>query len=286
MAGDWIKWVKGLTRRTEVIQIAAGLKLDRRLVAAVCMEFWEWVDDSTTDGNLPGCNSETVDSVVCVPGFGSAMVRVGWLIETPNGMAVAHFDRHNSASSKARALNALRQSKYRERDPRNGTPSRERYESNAPTITREEKRREEDKTKDIAKPPEAANAAKVGKAGVKHLSAQDAKAYALPMHWPTEVREAFVSFIESRYAAGKRCTPKALDLLIKAVESMPPAARLASVNQSIANGYQGIFPAKTTGKGNDVRGTRRNEVVGDSDEHIDIPIYRADASGRVSRQTP
>ncbi len=155
MAGDWIKWVKGLTRRTEVIQIAAGLKLDRRLVAAVCMEFWEWVDDSTTDGNLPGCNSETVDSVVCVPGFGSAMVRVGWLIETPNGMAVAHFDRHNSASSKARALNALRQSKYRERDHRNGTPSRERYESNAPTVTREEKRREEKKQQQQQCTPDA-----------------------------------------------------------------------------------------------------------------------------------
>lgn len=146
--------------------------------------------------------------------------------------------------------------------------------------------RDTDKTKDIAKPPKAADAAKVGDGKVKQLSAQEAKAYPIPMHWPPEVRDAFVSFIECRYAAGKRCTPKAMDELIKVVEKMPPALRLASVSQSIANGYQGIFQVKSTGKANDVRGTRRNEVVGEADERIEIPIYRADASGRVSRQAP
>lgn len=146
--------------------------------------------------------------------------------------------------------------------------------------------RDSEKTKDIAKHPKAADAAKGGGAKVKNLTAQEAKAYPLPMHWPLEVREAFGAFIESQYAAGKRRTPHAIDLLIKAVEAMPPAARLASVNQSVANGYQGIFRVRTNGKGNDVRGNRKNEVVGDSDERIDIPIYRADASGRVSRQAP
>ena len=40
MAG-WIKWQKGLTRRSEVLQIAATVKQDRRRVACACMELWE-----------------------------------------------------------------------------------------------------------------------------------------------------------------------------------------------------------------------------------------------------
>ena len=126
------------------------------------MEFWEWVDDSTTDGTLHGCDTATVDSVVCVPGFGDAMIRVGWLIQTTEGMQISNFDRHNSASSKARALNALRQAKYREKEPRNGdsvTPAlRQRYGNNAPTVTREEKRREEKKQQQQEETPSGAAA--------------------------------------------------------------------------------------------------------------------------------
>ena len=42
MAGDWIAWTKGLTLKREVVAIANRLGLDRRVVACLCMEAWEW----------------------------------------------------------------------------------------------------------------------------------------------------------------------------------------------------------------------------------------------------
>ena len=45
----YIPWVIGLTKRLEVLQMAAMLGRDRRFVAACCCEVWEWADAR------PGC---------------------------------------------------------------------------------------------------------------------------------------------------------------------------------------------------------------------------------------
>jgi len=112
MAGNWIKWVKGLTRRTEVVRMStghlSGINADRRRIAVACMEFWEWADDETTDGALSGCTPAFVDDLVALPGFFAAMVSVGWIVETPQGIVIAHFERHNGESAKQRAMDADR----------------------------------------------------------------------------------------------------------------------------------------------------------------------------------
>lgn len=53
MAGEWIPWGKGLTRRSEVRQIAAAAGQEPRWVASVMMELWEYADSETTDGFIP-----------------------------------------------------------------------------------------------------------------------------------------------------------------------------------------------------------------------------------------
>jgi len=155
MAGDWLKWVKGLTRRDEVVRIAMLLKRDRRYVASLCMEFWEWVDESTVDGFLPSATVEQVDIVVDLGGFGEALASVGWIVADADGIHVTNFDRHNGESAKARALAALRKARQRK-----DTPERDKCHATTVTnvtldagqmsrtqrdksVTREEKRREE-----------------------------------------------------------------------------------------------------------------------------------------------
>lgn len=96
MAGEWIPWVKGLSRRREVLQISATLRLSRREVASCCMEIWEWCDDEgefDDDRNChvnvtpmsQDCHTEVVslsviDDIVGVQGFEQAMRAVGWII--------------------------------------------------------------------------------------------------------------------------------------------------------------------------------------------------------------
>jgi hypothetical protein len=49
-----------------------------------------------------------VDDLVALPGFYAAMVEVKWITETPQGIVITHFERHNGESAKQRAMDADR----------------------------------------------------------------------------------------------------------------------------------------------------------------------------------
>lgn len=92
MAGVWIPWVKGLTRRREVLQIASTLGLSRREAACCCMEIWEWCDDEGEFDVSRNCHVfvtdlSFLDELVGVKNFGQALVSVGWA-ETSDGKRV------------------------------------------------------------------------------------------------------------------------------------------------------------------------------------------------------
>ncbi len=138
---DWIKWTKGLSLKREVVAMANALKIDRRMVAALCMELWEWADDNTEDGNVPGVTVSTVDEITRVSGFAQAMSDVRWLFANDVGIWFPNFERHNGKSAKRRAQTTARVTEHRRK---------QKPESNAADVTKTlpEKRREE-------KPPKA-----------------------------------------------------------------------------------------------------------------------------------
>jgi hypothetical protein len=111
MAGHWIEWEKGLTRKPEVLQIARALKINCCEAAARCMLVWEWMDDSTTDGIIEGCDRDTIDEIAGLAGFSNAMEATRphpWISFDDVGLTVANFDRHNGECSKKRAIDAKR----------------------------------------------------------------------------------------------------------------------------------------------------------------------------------
>lgn len=113
MAGDWIAWTKGLTRKREVLLIARELKIDRLKAAALCMEAWEWADAETVDGHLPGSVPNDLDIAIGVEGMAAAMHNVGWLIFDSDGLRFPNWDYWNSESAKQRILATRRQQKRR-----------------------------------------------------------------------------------------------------------------------------------------------------------------------------
>lgn len=117
MAGDWIKWVKGLSRRAEVFAIARRLSTDRRIVACACMELWEWADGQTTDGHLPQVTPDFIDELVGLQGFFGAVEAAGWARSKDGGITLARWDRHNGDDAKRRARNAKNQGTKRGRPP-------------------------------------------------------------------------------------------------------------------------------------------------------------------------
>ncbi len=116
MALNWMKWMKGLGRRREVLAIGHALSRGRREIASACMEVWEWADDNSRNGKISGVGISHVDAVAEIPGFATAMIDVGWLKQTETGIEFPRWNRHNTKTGKQRALAAARQRKKRHAD--------------------------------------------------------------------------------------------------------------------------------------------------------------------------
>ena len=119
MAGHWIQGEKGLTKKPEVIRIARALNATPQHAAACCMLVWEWAEDSTETGSIPGIVPGDVSGIVGAPGVGEAMAAAGWIVETGDGITFPNWDRHNSEPSKRRAIAAHYMRAYRRERKRN-----------------------------------------------------------------------------------------------------------------------------------------------------------------------
>lgn len=113
MAGDWIKVEISTPEKPEVIAIAAALGIEQDAVVGKLIRFWSWCDANCKSGCAHGVTVSFVDRYCAQPGFGDAIVSVGWLRASDRGLTVPNFDRHNGQSGKTRALAARRMAKSR-----------------------------------------------------------------------------------------------------------------------------------------------------------------------------
>lgn len=115
MAGDWVVWVKGLSRKREVLAIAERTGRDRRLVACLLMEFWEWADGETADGELRPLSVRNL-SAICPDTddeFWLAVVAVGWLEVEEGVVIIPKFDRWMGDLTKRKLTDAKRKRRSR-----------------------------------------------------------------------------------------------------------------------------------------------------------------------------
>lgn len=147
MAGEWIKWTKGLPRKSEVHRIAVSLGLTRAEVVVRLMQFWEWCDenignDAISDTGLAsvqmspsrGDNVSFIDDLVSTPGFAEALSSVNWLRALDGRIELPNFGRHNGETAKTRARNSKNQKNKRG----NGESSEHHDKSGEPPPTTSE----------------------------------------------------------------------------------------------------------------------------------------------------
>jgi hypothetical protein len=137
MAGDWIKMRHDLADDPAVIRLGRLSALERDAVIGKLFRLWSWADRHSETGEVEGLDLKWLDSMLGSDGFGAALVRVGWLVETEHGLCFPRFDRHCSDTAKARAL-----ANNRVRAHRNGTRVTGPPEAVTP-LALPEKRREE-----------------------------------------------------------------------------------------------------------------------------------------------
>jgi hypothetical protein len=110
---SWLKMRHDLADDPAVIRLASLCGLDEDAVIGKLFRLWSWADRHTRDGNVEGVDLAWVDRLAGCDGYGAALVRVGWLAETGEGLSFPRFDRHCSDTAKTRALGKNRAETHR-----------------------------------------------------------------------------------------------------------------------------------------------------------------------------
>lgn len=113
MSASWLKIRHDLSDDPAVIQLSELVGLEEDSVIGKLVRMWSWADRHTIDGQAQGVGLRWVDRLTRCEGFGAALVRVGWLVESESGLSFPRFDRHCSDTAKARAQAQERQNRSR-----------------------------------------------------------------------------------------------------------------------------------------------------------------------------
>lgn len=147
MAGSWLKMRHDLIDAPEIRRLAKAIGVTKDDVYGKLFRLWSWFDRHSVNGVVAGEELEAVDELIGTDGFASALVSVGWLAAQDDGIVIPNWERHNSETAKERALAAVRQERTRGKPPDDDLSRSERdapsRSCHGPTVTREEKRREE-----------------------------------------------------------------------------------------------------------------------------------------------
>ena len=228
MAGDWVKMEKATARKPEILRIACALNIHPDHAFGLCFRFWSWCDDHLTTGNAAGVTETLVDALLDRSGFCAALISVGWLRVREGSLEVPNFDRHLSESAKNRALTAQRVAKHKAK-------------SGNEKVTVEalpEKRREEKSLdpKGSKKPP-------TPKRSAAEATAEAVNALELPEQLRTpEFQSAWCDFVKHRREIKKPLTPTQAEVAMRKLNGWGLAAAIEALENSVANGWQGIFP--------------------------------------------
>lgn len=154
MAGDWIKMRTNLWDDPRVARICDLTEQSEAAVVGGLYWLWSMADAHTEDGILPGLTLRAINRKTGLASFAEALVRVGWLKESDDGVCIVGFEEHNGASAKRRCQTAKRVANHGStkdcEDKKRSTNAPLTHEALAialnvsfDALAREEKRREE-----------------------------------------------------------------------------------------------------------------------------------------------
>lgn len=248
MAGDWIKWTKGLQDKPEVFRMSIELGLDRFSVAARLMVVWAWADDNVPADavNAEGDASVAigaqqkllVDAVSGVPGFADSMSAVAWLLQRNGSLVFPNFSRHNGQTAKQRALSSERMQRSRDKAQQVLRPERNER------ATREEKNREEKKLPSEVNtplPPQGGD----GQMGAKKF---DPRSVEIPEPLAGQAfAEAWELFCRHRTEKRKPMTATSTKLQLRQLAEWGAVRAIAAIQHTVAKGWLGIQEERTGG---------------------------------------
>ena len=231
MAGDWIKMRGNLWDDPRVSRLCDLTDQPEAMVIGALYWLWSSADSHTEDGLMPGLSLKGIDRKSGVPGFGKALLDVGWIAEVEGGIAIVRFDEHNGKSAKRRSMEAKRKGEVRKVSASDADKPKTESGKGAELELERELEKEKNKEKN---PP---------------VSPQGGKAKFKPEEITPEPLdpETWASFCQFRRNLKKPIkTDNAVNLIAKdfARHGLTAEQARACVEHSMKNEYQGLFPEK------------------------------------------
>lgn len=246
--GDWLHIRKGLSKAREVVAIASMTRRSRQEVVGWLFELWSWFDSETEDGNMVlnvDANVETnvdppvdaIELLVSLVGadrqFWHAVAAVGWLCLNRSGLSLPNFTRWMGESAKKRLNKNISQQLYRQRHANVDADVDADVEMSASTKRTPDKSRVD--KKNPPNPPQG-------------------EPVVIPSSLDTVTfRETWERWLGYRREIKKPLKDASLAALLKRLAKWGVDSAIQSIENSIANGYQGLFePTANSRPGRDL----------------------------------
>ncbi len=208
---------------------------------------WCWADTHSDDG-VVAAELEDIDDTAECDGFAEAMIAVGWLTKTDDGLEFPRFGDHNGKTAKSRAKAFQRQQRSR-RASANESVTHDRDKTVEPVTQDRDHTSHNNTEQDNAKAPtrETGGEARASRGGPSPEMFDWSRS---PERMRTpKVREALIEWY--RYRSGSKLKRWQSVTLLKTLNKFDkmggPDALIEAIDHSIAQGYQGLVPPKRGG---------------------------------------
>ena len=112
MAGDWIKMRSNLWDDPRVSMLVDLTDTSEAAVVGALYWLWATADQHSDDGLMVGLTLKAINRKTGINGFGEALVSIGWIADSPDGILIVRFEEHNGETAKARSQTARRVAKH------------------------------------------------------------------------------------------------------------------------------------------------------------------------------
>ena len=116
MAGDWIKMRSNLWDDPRIARLCDTTDSNESSIVGALYWLWSSADQHSEDGVMQGLTLRAIDRKTGVPGFGAALLAIGWVADHPEGVRIVRFEEHNGKSAKRRCSESVRKMSARDAD--------------------------------------------------------------------------------------------------------------------------------------------------------------------------
>ena len=231
---EWVKMRRKLVGDPRVRKMSKTLRTPVHAVLGCLLMFWFLADEyADEDGYLPGYDAGDIDAHVGLPGFVKALPS-DWCEERGGELYLLDYQEHNGRTAKRRSEDAKRKRHTRSASAK--CPQNVRNEPDK-MQTREEKRREEKNSKKPPTPLEKSWALATGFMALNSELYTDA------------FKAEWAEWDTFRRKINKKLTEPTIKRQIKKLEGFGHDAAIAVIEQSIDQGWAGLFELKDDKRG-------------------------------------